>query len=60
MASETIRETYSVNVFCTNCGYSGSKSVDQGRVRPMESECPNCKCWTLRTAPCLSRCGERP
>lgn len=48
-------ESYTVNASCTNCGWSGTVEMAQGRTFSgwgMESResCPRCGCRTLRQA----------
>ena len=47
---EKIKEQYTVNVRCTNCGFSNAISkVPKGTL--VEScGCPNCECKTLTNA----------
>jgi NAD-dependent SIR2 family protein deacetylase len=41
------KETYIVEVYCTNCGYQSTEEKPKGQERQKGKKCPNCGCLTL-------------
>lgn len=41
-----MEETYTIKLYCSNCGYIWKQEFPKGEEVGILNKCPNCGCWT--------------